>query len=116
MSRLAHRAGRPMTAIGVDLPWPLSRPQRPPEPVPAERRVEIALGVWRLGGLDAQQYETGAVALADEARADGEIGLLRDRHGAPDAGADRDLLQVDAEAGMALLPAGLAVVAVIDAD
>ena len=30
--------------------------------------------------------------------------------------ADRDLLEVDAEAGVALLPAGLAVVAVVDAD
>ena len=32
----------------------------------------------------------------------------------PDA--DRDLLEIDAEAGMALLPAGLAVVAVVDAQ
>src|SRR4051794_14368714 len=75
--------------------------QRSPEPVAAVRRVEIAFRCRRLGRHHLQQDEAGAVALADEARSRREISLLQHGHGALDAGADCDLLKVDAEAGMA---------------
>jgi hypothetical protein len=67
-------------------------------------------------GLDPKIDERCAVAFAQKASAVGDVGFNRDRAGALDAGADRHLLEIDAEAGMALLPAGLAVVAVVDAE
>ena len=92
------------------------RPQRGLETVAAERGIEVAFEFGGLGRPHAQQHERRAVALADHARAVRDVGFGRDRAGALDAGADRHLLQVDAEAGMAFLPAGLAVVTVVDAD
>src|SRR6266508_6067546 len=93
-----------------------SREQRGPEPVAAEGGVEVAPEWRRLGRPDPQHDEGGAVALADQARARGDVGFRRHRVGALDAGAGRHLFEVDAEARVALLPAGLAVMAVVDAD
>src|SRR4029077_14410016 len=55
-------------------------------------------------------------AFAQQPRSGGDIRVDGNGVGAFDAGADRDLFEVDAEAGMALLPAGFAVVAVVDAE
>src|SRR5207237_1149132 len=70
----------------------------------------------RVVRLDLQHDKGGAVALAQHAAALGEFGFAGDRAGALDAGAGGDLFEVDAEAGVALLVTGLAVMAVIDAE
>src|SRR5207245_2364225 len=90
--------------------------QRTAEADPAGGRFHVALVKWRVVGLDPQHDKSNAVTLAQQAAALGEIGLLRHRPGALDAGAGRDLFQIDAKAGMALLVAGLAVMAVVDAQ
>src|SRR5207253_8902909 len=79
-------------------------------------RMHVALEAGRVGRLDAQQHERGAVAGAQETGAVGDLLGAADGARHLDAGADGDLLEIDAEAGMALLIAGLAVMAVIDAD
>src|SRR2546429_9701615 len=77
-------------------------------------RVHVALEGRRVVRLDLQHDKGGAVALAQHAAALGEFGFAGDRAGALDAGAGGDLFEVDAEAGVALLVTGLAVMAVFD--
>src|ERR1700693_877743 len=89
--------------------------QRLAEALSAGGRVEGALIGRRLVGLDLEHDEGGAVALAQHARAFGEIGLARDRASPLDAGAYGYTFEVDTETGVALLIAGLTVMAVIDA-
>ena len=86
------------------------------EAIAAQRSIEIPLEIRRLSGLDPQQHERRAVAFAQQARTGGDVRVDRNGVRALDAGTDRDLLEVDAEAGMTFLPAGLAVVAVVDAE
>src|SRR5437762_11456240 len=76
--------------------------------------VEVAFIGRRVVGLDPQHDKGGAVTLAQHAAAVGEFGFPGDRAGALDAGAAGDLFEIDTEARMALLVAGLAVMAVID--
>ena len=78
-------------------------------------RIQHRPETWRIRRLHPDQHERGTVAFAKEARAGGDVGLLFDRARELDAGAHRDLLQIGAEAGVALLIAGLAVMAVVDA-
>src|SRR5438046_248583 len=68
-------------------------------------RVEIALVLRRLGGLDAQEHEGRPVALADHAGAGGDLRFRSDGERTLDPRPGRDLLQIDAEAGVALLVA-----------
>src|SRR3954447_6486260 len=77
-------------------------------------RVHVALEGRRVVRLDLQHDKGGAVSLAQQAAAVGEFGFPGDRAGALDAGAAGDLFKIDTEARMALLVAGLAVMAVID--
>jgi hypothetical protein len=83
------------------------------EAVAAHGGVEIALVSRRLGRRDAQYDKGRAVALPQQPRAVGKLGFSSDRAGALDARADCDLFKIDAEAGMALLPASLAIMPVL---
>src|SRR5258706_15312398 len=73
--------------------------QRGAEAVATGGGVHVALEYRRIGRRDAQQHETGGVALAQEARAIGEGGLLCDRTRGLNNGAGGDLLEIDAPAG-----------------
>src|SRR6266481_5652410 len=102
-SRIALRSMRAtVTTVG-----PLPAQQRRAKTIAAPRRVQDAREARRLGRLDPQQHEGRAVALADEARTGGDVGLPLDRAGELDAGARCDLLQVDPQTRVALLIAGL---------
>src|SRR5208337_5633813 len=98
------------------LPRSLRPRQRRAEAVAQQGGVEIAPERGRLGRLDAQAHEGRAVALAQKERAAGDIGRDGDRARMFDPAAHRDLFQIDAETGVALLPAGLSVVTVVDAE
>src|SRR5579872_5935605 len=76
--------------------------QRATEAHPARSRIHIALVGRRIVGLDLQQYEGRAVALAQQPRAVGDLGLVLDSPSALDAGAGCDPFEIDAEAGVAL--------------
>ena len=63
----------------------MPRRRRGAKAVAAERRVEIALELGRLGRPHPKVDERGAVAFAQEARAVGDVGRGGDRAGALDA-------------------------------
>jgi hypothetical protein len=97
----------------LDASIPLARAeQRAAKADPARGGFHVALVGRRVVGLDTQHDKGRAVTLAQQAAALGEIGLACECAGAFDAGAGRDFFEVDAEAGVALLVAGLAVMAV----
>jgi len=88
--------------------------QRAAEADAAGGWVHIALVGRRVVGLDLQHDEGGAVAVAQHPAALGELALAGERAGALDAGTGGDPLEIDAEAGVALLVTGLAVMAIVD--
>src|SRR6185295_4228283 len=97
-------------------PWTIVRPpssrrwQGQLEPHPAAGRIEVALKGWRFGRLHPQHIGR-AIALAQQARAADKVCRLLHGRGALDARAGGDLLEVYAQAGVAFLITGLAVVA-----
>ena len=99
----------------LERPKSLYRPNRGgPNLNPPRGRVHVAPEVRRIGRLDTQQHKRGRIGLPNEPRASSDVGLLLDRAGELDAGAQCHLFQVGAKAGMALLVAGLAVMAVVE--
>src|SRR5712671_418550 len=90
--------------------------QRAAEADAAGGRVHVALVGRRVVGLDLQHDESGAVAVAQHPAALGELALGGERARALDAGAGGDPLEIDTQAGVALLVAGFAVMAVINAE
>src|SRR5262249_5478492 len=76
--------------------------------------IHVALIGRRIIGFDLQHDKSGAVALAQHAAAFAELGVVRNRASALDAGAGGDFFEIDTEARMALLITGLAVMAVVD--
>jgi uncharacterized membrane protein YfcA len=79
-------------------------------------RVHEPLVSRRVVRHHPQHHHARAVAFAEHARALRDILGPLDGAGGLDAGADRHLLQIDAAIGVAFLVAGLAVVAVVDAQ
>ncbi len=78
--------------------------------------VHAALERGWVGRLDAQHDKGGAVAFAQPAHSLGDALFADDSTGGLDPRTGGDLFQLDAEAGVALLIAGLAVMAVVDAN
>src|SRR6185312_10643791 len=67
--------------------------QRLAETQPSHGRIEAALVARRIGRLDAQQHEGGAVAVAQQAPAIGQLRLAADGAGDLDAGGARHPLE-----------------------
>ena len=89
--------------------------QRRAEADAAGGRVHVALVGRRIVRLDPQHHKGGAVALAQEpARRPPRSASLATVRVRLIPAPDGDLFEIDAEAGMAFLVAGLAVMAVID--